>query len=137
MARTFDLIWCGSLVTHLNAPAILSLFRLFDRHLASNGVVIFTAHGDYVRHRLETTTNWPYQISREAGKTAVSSYRTEGFVFVPYIGKTEADQYGLSLTSPAWIRSQCALIQNWKELFHEPRGWDQHQDVFGYLKASR
>lgn len=38
----FDLIWCGSLVTHLNRDTILELLTLFSRHLNPGGVLIFT-----------------------------------------------------------------------------------------------
>ncbi|MDQ3908676.1 MAG: class I SAM-dependent methyltransferase, partial [Acidobacteriota bacterium] len=41
-ARPFDLVWCGSLVTHLGADATRALLRLFARHLAPRGVMIFT-----------------------------------------------------------------------------------------------
>jgi len=132
--QKYDLIWCGSLMTHLNAEAILHLLRLFDRHLKPKGVVVFTTQGDYVANCLKTSDDWPYLISKEAAKRAVETYSERDFAFSPYIGKTESEQYGLSLTAPIWIRSQCASIRNWKELLFCPQGWDNHQDVYGYSK---
>ena len=32
LGKKFDLIWCGSLVTHLNETGILALIKLFRRH---------------------------------------------------------------------------------------------------------
>lgn len=51
LGKTFDLIWCGSLVTHLNKSGITALIALFRRHLSNNGVMIFTTHGDFVARR--------------------------------------------------------------------------------------
>ena len=34
----FDLIWCGSLLTHIDEPATRDLLRLFRKHLSHGGV---------------------------------------------------------------------------------------------------
>ena len=47
LGKKFDLIWCGSLVTHLNERDIVALFRLFARHLTLGGLAVFTTHGDF------------------------------------------------------------------------------------------
>lgn len=133
LGQRFDLIWCGSLVTHLNPKDILALLRFFDRHLNSNGVVVFTTHGDHVARRLDEGAE--YKLGKEAAKSVVNVYRNQGVAFVPYIGHEKTEQYGFALTSPAWIRQQSALFQNWREVFYQPQGWDNHHDVFGYVKT--
>src|SRR5437762_425044 len=52
LGREFDLIWCGSLVTHLDDEKILELLKAFSRHLVVGGLVIFTAPGDQVLARM-------------------------------------------------------------------------------------
>jgi SAM-dependent methyltransferase len=49
----FDLIWCGSLVTHLNDKGIRALLAFSARHLVPEGLLIFTAHGERVIQLLE------------------------------------------------------------------------------------
>jgi cyclopropane fatty-acyl-phospholipid synthase-like methyltransferase len=44
----FDLIWCGSMVTHLDRSGIVALLDLFRRSLSPGGLVVFTTHGDRV-----------------------------------------------------------------------------------------
>lgn len=134
LGQKYDLIWCGSLVTHLKAKDIQDLLRLFERHLNDNGVVVFTAHGDYVAERV-IAGNYD-GISPEAAQRAVETYRTDGIAFIPHLGTSEQEQYGFSITSPDWIRSQCMLVKNWKEVSYQPRGWDHHQDVYGYAKMN-
>ena len=43
--QSYDLIWCGSLLTHVHADQWRGLLRLFADHLDDHGVVIFTTHG--------------------------------------------------------------------------------------------
>ena len=133
LGQKFDLIWCGSLVTHLKAKDISDLLRFFERHLNDNGVVVFTAHGDYVADR---AIAGDYRtIETRAVRRGAEMYRADGFAFIPYIGNSDQDQYGFSITSPTWIRSQCMLVKNWREVVYQPRGWDSHQDVYGYAKT--
>jgi len=131
--QKFDLIWCGSLVTHLDGKAIQSLLVCLERNLEQNGVAIFTAHGDYVAGRLDAGHD--YGIGSEAAAKATEMYRKNGIAFMPYLGNEKAEQYGFSLTSPAWIREQCGQIKGWKELHHKPQGWDNHQDVYAYERV--
>ena len=37
----FDLIWCGSLITHLDVPQIEALLHFFHRHLEPGGLLVF------------------------------------------------------------------------------------------------
>jgi cyclopropane fatty-acyl-phospholipid synthase-like methyltransferase len=46
LPRKFDLIWCGSLLTHLDEPNARDLLRFFHRHLSKGGLCIFTTHGE-------------------------------------------------------------------------------------------
>jgi trans-aconitate methyltransferase len=132
--QKYDLIWCGSLVTHLKSTDILGLLRLFERHLADNGVVIFTTHGDFVAELVNAGHH--SNVASEAAKKAVELYWLNGVAFVPSLGTKEADQYGFSITSPTWVRSQCESSRSWKEIFFQGQGWNNHQDVFGYAKIS-
>ena len=47
-----DLIWCGSLMSHLPRHIFLDAIRLFSRSLAPNGLAIFTTHGRHSTHYL-------------------------------------------------------------------------------------
>lgn len=129
LGRTFDLIWCGSLVTHLNAPGIGALFRLFRRHLAPGGVMIFTTHGDFVARRIPTR-DFDYGLTAEQIGRIGINYPQSGYGFEDYSGEQD---YGVSLTSPEWIRARIAEGGGLREVFFKERGWDNHQDVFGFV----
>ena len=56
----FDLIWCGSLLTHLDSgrwPAFLDLFR---RSLSAHGVMAFTVNGPNTAELLRLAAAAPW-----------------------------------------------------------------------------
>jgi hypothetical protein len=57
-------------------------------------------------------------------------YLAVGYSFEDYPGEKG---YGVSLTSPAWIRARVAELGGFGEVFFRERGWDNHQDVFGFV----
>jgi SAM-dependent methyltransferase len=123
----FDLIWCGSLVTHLNAEDIRRLLACFVRELAPNGLLILTTHGDRVIQRM-VDHEFDYGIPPESIALIVEAYRSDGFGFTDY---PDAQDYGVSLTSPEWIRRVADEI-DLEEVYFRAHGWDDHQDVYGF-----
>ena len=121
----FDLIWCGSLITHLEGWRTLDLLRFFARHLNVGGLVVFTTHGDYVAERVFEQADF-YRLPRAAIPALVASYQQHGYGYLDY---PEAPGYGVSLTTPDWIRTQARAAGNLHEVYFRARGWDEHQDV--------
>ena len=129
LGRDFDLIWCGSLVTHLNERGIAALFQLFRRHLADGGLLIFTTHGDFVQRRIPTR-DFDYGLEAKQIARIGADYDRSGYGFEDYPGEKD---YGVSLTSQEWIRVRVREIGGLREIFFRERGWDNHQDVFGFV----
>ncbi|HEV7746967.1 MAG TPA: class I SAM-dependent methyltransferase [Pyrinomonadaceae bacterium] len=130
LEQRFDLIWCGSLATHLNGRGILSLLRLFHRQLRTGGLMIFTTHGDFVPGRI-LRRDFDYGLTPEQINRIGASYPETGYGFEDYPGEKD---YGVSLTSPDWIRSRVAEVGGLREVYFKERGWDDHQDVFGFVR---
>jgi SAM-dependent methyltransferase len=126
----FDLIWCGSLATHLNADAVAALLTVFERHLANGGVAVVTTHGARTAERLGAADPI-YAMSPAATGALLRSYETDGFGYADYPGQAG---YGMSLSTPEWMRSAAAAAGLREVLFLE-HGWDDHQDVFGLVRA--
>ncbi|PWT82344.1 MAG: hypothetical protein C5B44_02315 [Acidobacteria bacterium] len=126
----FDLIWCGSLITHLDAPRIVKLLFFFLRHLAPGGLLVFTTAGDQVLQWM-TSGQFDYGIDERKIPLICADYRAGGYGYIdyPYIA-----DYGISLTSPEWVRTKVHEIGSLREVSFEPHGWDNHQDVFGFVR---
>ncbi|MFO1076128.1 MAG: class I SAM-dependent methyltransferase [Planctomycetota bacterium] len=123
-ATKFDLIWCGSLVTHLDKAGWLATFRLFIRSLRPGGVAVVTFHGRWVEHLLRQGAD--YGLSRAQIDTVLDGHARTGFGYADY---RDGGGYGVSLSSPAWV---LAAIAPWPELrvvALAERQWDDHQDV--------
>lgn len=129
IGQQFDLIWCGSLVTHLDKAGIHGLLEFFERHLLPGGLLIVTAHGDRTIQKI-LNREFDYGIDPGLIPSLIESYREGGFGFANYSG---ASGYGVSLSSPSWIRSVTENL-GLSEVYFETHGWDNHQDVYGLVK---
>jgi SAM-dependent methyltransferase len=126
----FDLIWCGSLITHIDDAKIVALFEFFGRHLAPGGLLIFTTHGDYVAGKMGPA-DFDYGLLYEQIQSIVDRYSQSGFAYTDY---PDREHYGISLTSPEWIRKQIEQVGGLRPIYFRARGWDNHQDVFGFVR---
>lgn len=142
-APGFDLVWCGSLVTHLDAAATAELFHLFARHLNPGGVAVFTTHGDYVHARLRAEGGEFYAMPDDSVHALTDAYAASGHAYQDYprgLGyfdfHPDKRGYGISLTSPAWINERIERVGGLRPAFFKPRGWADHQDVHAFSKPA-
>lgn len=136
----FDLIWVGSLVTHLQPEGIASLFRLLARSLSADGTLVVTAHGDANIKRLQVRRSIDQYVAADA-PAAIESYEQSGFGYVAYAVRPSVDPeedaaletsgYGISYTSPDWLEARAGEAGLQRIYFRE-QDWDRHQDVHGF-----
>lgn len=134
LGARFDLIWCGSLVTHLDRAGVASLLAFFKRHLAPGGVLVLTTMGDYVARRLPTR-DFDYGLDEAQIPALTAEYACAGFAYAGYPpGSYDVvSGCGVTLTSPAWVREEARRAGGLREVYFAERGWDDHQDVFGFI----
>ncbi len=106
------------------------MFRLFARHLIPGGLLIITTHGDFVRGRIPRR-EFDYGLSQEQIERIGRDYPKTGYGFTDYLREKD---WGVSLTPPAWIRARVRELGNWREVYFKERGWDDHQDAFGFAR---
>jgi SAM-dependent methyltransferase len=90
--ETFDLIWCGSVFTHLDAPRWEAFLRLLTSLLRPYGLLILTTAG---RMR-EKEIAWLPDETHQA-------FEAEGFGYAEY---PDMPGYGQSLCSLLWALRQ-------------------------------
>jgi SAM-dependent methyltransferase len=125
----FDLIWCGSLATHLDAEGIHALLDLFRRSLAPAGVAVITTHGSLVADRLRAGDR-NYQLGPASARAVVERYDTSGFGYGDYAW---SPGYGVSVCSRAWIE-EAAGEAGLRTIHFAERAWDDHQDVIAVTR---
>jgi SAM-dependent methyltransferase len=123
LADRFDVIWVGSLLTHLDAPLWDEFLEWFADHLTPTGVLVVTFHGAYYRDLLSEEKRSFYIPS---GLELVRDYDEQGFSYQEYIGQ---DGYGISLSSPEWVASRAAFSDKLEIVEHRPRGWLGEHDL--------
>jgi SAM-dependent methyltransferase len=131
LGTRFDLIWCGSLATHLDAAATLALFRFFHRHLTTGGVAVVTLHG---RKPLEALRGGrqSLNLSPEGVAAVLAGYDRDGYGYADY---PATHGYGISVTSPEWVRTHAPEAGTWGEVYHADHAWDNNQDVYGLIRV--
>jgi hypothetical protein len=128
----FDLIWCGSLLTHLGAESWRGFLDLFLTLLQPEGLLVFTTHG-----RLPAA--WMsqglvhYGLGADGARRLVADYDRDGFAYADYPTSTD---YGISLSSPAWVASQIDRLGMLRFVLYSEAAWDDHQDVVACTKMA-
>jgi hypothetical protein len=140
VGQDFDLIWSGSLLTHLPAdrwPEVLGYFR--DR-LSPTGLAVVTSHGrrseaflagDLVARDVLWRVSDHYGLDPAAAQRLLEEYRDSGFGYADYPG--DATGYGISLSHPDWVRQQLSSA-GVRLVYTREHGWDHHQDVWGFTR---
>lgn len=127
----YDLIWCGSLFTHLKMAGWDGFLKLFSRVLRPSGVCLFTVHGNYVATCM-TDLKWGYGVPDQAG--LVAEWKRTGFAYRSYDGDPD---YGVSLSHVTWVSERVRGVRGLNWFAHDERGWDNHQDVVTVQKSAR
>jgi SAM-dependent methyltransferase len=122
---SFDLIWSGSLLTHLPAEQCAAFIRLFNSLITPGGLIVFTLHGRWVERSLVTGRS-KYGLNDAAIFGLLAQYYKTGFGYANYPGSSG---YGVSVAAPAFVLSQLVRLADLKLITYHERGWDNHQDV--------
>ncbi len=126
----FDLIWCGSLLTHLDERSAVRLLNLFHRLLAPGGMCVFTTHGRFA-HSMIRDHKFNYALTARAQKKILAEYHETGYGYADY---DNSPGYGVSLAASEKMRGLAGEAGEWREAFYLNQGWDSHQDVWAYVK---
>jgi SAM-dependent methyltransferase len=138
LAGPYDLIWVGSVFTHLDADAFRAWLAVLAGALAQDGVLVITTHGaraadlvrdgsvdfsDFTADRQDLLERW------DRAGFAFAAYRSTARNDVP-----DTSPYGNSYIAAEVTRSWLADA-GLAEVAYLPAGWDNHQDVYGCVRA--
>jgi len=126
-----DLIWCGSLLTHLSEQKCRDFMRFFDRILSHQGIVVFTMHGRFCAQELTSGPN-RHNLTESQVKELLDGYQRDNFSYVPYDGESD---YGFSLAHPSFVVGSLIGDMNWRVVGYHETGWDNRQDVICLQKS--
>jgi SAM-dependent methyltransferase len=118
----YDLIWCGSLLTHFDVPRWVEFMDLFESALAPGGLLVISVSGRCIAELLrdrDAAITWSPPFGDETGderrEAMLRSYDETGFGYDEYPSgpeeraeRSEPASYGLSVVKPSWF---CGLIE--------------------------
>ncbi len=128
LPRAYDLVWAGSLFTHIPPADAFALMGVLAGALNPGGVMVFTTQGPTCLEHLQAYG--PVFPPREADyRNAVAG---AGEYFSPYEDATPG--YGITLYRRDHFESRMAAVQGGclRLLRYAERGWDNHQDCWGF-----
>jgi SAM-dependent methyltransferase len=126
----FDLVWCGSLLTHLDRDRWDGFFSLLASSIEQDGVFVFTAFGRHPAARIRSGAAL-YGLGDRGAEKILGEFDRDGFGYSDYEGETLS---GMSLTTPAWICDRIAETGSLRLVSYTERGWFGHQDVIAVTK---
>jgi SAM-dependent methyltransferase len=123
----YDLIFVGSLLTHLKERQCVALMRKLTAALAPAGVLVVTTHGESCLEHLHA-----YGPDIEVAESDYhEGMRLRGMHFAPYEGSSE---WGITLHSRDYVERAIRELfaGELRQILYLRRGWDEHQDVFAF-----
>ena len=123
LPEKYDLIFVGSLFTHLDAGLFERALDFFLDGLSSQGILVMTLHGRYTATALSAGRAHPRMMR------TVDMFRRAGFSYVEQERTRYGVSYGTSFSAPSWVVSLIERRAHATLLAYKERAWDNHQDA--------
>ena len=138
----FDVVWLGSVFTHLPASSWHKLLAQLAAHTRKGGAVIFTAHGKTAIQHIENVVlkRNPYLIDKAFFDQMKATLPEKGFDFAANVGGNHAHQvkmgmsvtqgtYGFSFSTREWITELFNQHPDWIMVDYAAPGWGGNHDA--------
>jgi 2-polyprenyl-3-methyl-5-hydroxy-6-metoxy-1,4-benzoquinol methylase len=122
--RQFDLIWVGSLLSHLSEKDARSAMNAFMSWLNPKGLLVVSFHGRRVK--LGKSMRGANYISEAKFQKVQREYDEAGFGYENYDNQ---EGLGFTLIKPQWFFDFAAQTVEWKVVGVFEAAWDDHHDI--------
>jgi SAM-dependent methyltransferase len=126
----FDLIWVGSMFTHLDGPRWPGFLKLFDSLLDPGGMLVFTTGGRFVIEKMKAGKQ-SLGLRGTQAEQLIADFVETGFGYQEY---PRRPGWGLARASPAWVCSRLDEVPNMRLVSYVERGWLNRQDVVSCVR---
>jgi SAM-dependent methyltransferase len=138
----YDLIWLGSVFTHLPEGRWTDLLSFLSERTKPRGVIVFTTHGAraiQVHEEFALKRN-PNLIPRDTFEWIKAEVDRSGFAFASTQPGTlqsindrgidvSEGEYGFSFTSESWVRTAIGALPELRFVSYVQGGWGNNHDV--------
>src|SRR5262249_54525564 len=130
----FDLIWVGSLFTHLDIYRTKTFLKHLVDQLSDNGILVATFHG---RWSIEVQQRYGPMIDDIRWTRVLSEYAEIGYGYCPYPHSDSGYTYGVSLVRASRVVDLVSGLDGTRLLSYTERGWADNHDVLVLAKTDR
>ena len=120
----FDVIWVGSLFSHVPEEPWIGFLDLLASALSADGLLVFTTQGRNVRRQL-VGRELDWALTDAATDEIVRGFDETGFGYADWTG---ASGYGTTLNRPSWVCARIEERPNLRLIGFRERAWGR-QDV--------
>ena len=126
----YDLIWVGSLFTHLDLAGCLAFLELFRERLAPRGLLLFSTHGR------EAVRRWRNRVRHAPAENQRLAEICDGFQEVGYGYRDHPDMlgYGTSACTASRMTAELYRYSDLTLIGYAERGLADHQDLVTLVK---
>jgi SAM-dependent methyltransferase len=132
-SASFDLVWVGSLLTHLREDRWLDALDCLIGWTRECGVIVFTTQGRTVSSLLARgQKNVAENINKQA---LLEKFARDGFAYERYFESNATEDYGLAVSSPEWLMR---ALQRYPDIIvraYLEEAWGMQDVVVLYKKA--
>lgn len=128
-----DMIWVGSLFTHVDKDRTQRWLRYLCEHLNPDGILLATFHGNWSVRMHDD--HYP-MIDAASWQEILAGYHATGYGYARHAGET-LDDYGISLSRPEAIIGIVSEIPGVRLAGYHERGWADNHDVVMIAKEDR
>ncbi len=130
-AAQFDLIWVGSLFTHLPRDRWLDTLDCLVKWTRDCGVIIFSTQGRYFTSLLARGRK--FVVENIHKEPLLADFKRDGFAYQPYF-EDKSGAYGIAVTSPEWIGRTLQRYPNLILRAYLEQAWGMQDIVILYKK---
>ncbi|MBN2427405.1 MAG: methyltransferase domain-containing protein [Deltaproteobacteria bacterium] len=130
LSQKMDLVWCGSLLTHLSEERALQLLSCMSSWIKLGGVFVATTHG---RGRINQLYNGSASgLKTEETDRVIADASKNGYGYGDYSN----NKYGFSVNKPSWLIDWVEKQADLKLILMSEGLWGGRQDVFAVSKVA-
>jgi SAM-dependent methyltransferase len=132
LPRDIDVIWVGSLFTHVGRGKTFAWLSFLVNHLSSHGILVATFHGYF------TAQNPPSSARVDLEKLRREFHAMGyGFEAYPSDDPVQLGEYGFSMSKPSSILDMADAISGMRVVSYTERGWANNHDVLALCRDDR
>jgi SAM-dependent methyltransferase len=114
--RPFDMIWVGSLLTHVESDRWTRFLRLFESILAPGGIVVFTVYGSFIAELVPSEKNL-LNLTPDQAREVIRDYDATGFGF--HVTPPDGD----AIAKRLWVCKQLEETPSLELVSYAERAW--------------